>query len=192
MSEGYLREGSLTVEQCVELGPFVEWMYDRLALIRTNSPIKPVTQVHPVTGVETFSRRFFTRRVLRGFNHIRYKPTLQLNGTSKNVKYLPKNVSGFFSPTAIAVWYAGDGTKILDGLGVKFEVTSFSEEGRLHLKDLFMKKHGIRTEIIKSGFSKKGTQQWALKVLAEEYSKFHDLVTQIDLIPTLFAYKLHY
>jgi hypothetical protein len=204
MSDGYLRNGTLTIDQSEKQEKFVKWLYSHLESLRTSSPIKEVTRIHPKTGVKSRSLRFFTRSVLNGFHHMWYKPILgslcplgfrppyasKMQGKGYK-KQLPKSIGCFFNETFISVWFAGDGTKIIGSVGAKFEVTSFTVEERLKLQSLFLTKFGIKTKIISSGVSSKGNTQWALKVPAEEYPKFRDLIIKIDLIPTIFPYKLH-
>ena len=191
MSDGFIRNGILTVDQNVKQKLFVLWLYEKFQHIRTSSPIKEVSRIHPKTKRTSQSLRFFTKAVLNGFHSMWYKPVINKEGVLNYKKKLPKNMSGFFNETFISVWYAADGTKILGSLGAKFEVTSFTIVERLKLKALFFSKFQIKTEIISSGVSKNGNPQWALKIPAKEYPKFRNLITKLDLIPTLFPYKLH-
>ena len=192
MSDGYVtNNGILYVEQSKKQKKFVEWLYDKFKSIRTSSNIKEVIRVHPVTQNKTYSLRFFTKSLLNGVHYMWYRPFKDDNYIIRYKKKLPKNIKCFFNETFISVWFAGDGTKILGSKGAKFEVTTFTVEERLKLKTLFFNKFNIKAVIIKSGISKKGNTQWALKIPASEYSKFRDLITQIDLIPTIFPYKLH-
>lgn len=200
MSDGFIRNGTLTVEQGQKQKRFVHWLYQKLESIRTPGPIQQVTRVHPQTKRLSYSLRFFTRALLQGFHHMWYKPCLNAkhipestleSGVTKYQKKLPQTLSCFFNETFITIWYAGDGTKIKGSLGAKFEVTSLTVEERLKLKDLFFKKFAISTRILKAGISRKGNSQWVLKIIAEDYPKFQALITKMDLIPTLFPYKLH-
>lgn len=187
MSDGYLRGGILTIDQSNKQKSFVNWLYNKLKIVRTSKPIREVTRVHSKTKVKSRSSRFFTRALLHGFQNIWYERI----GVCKYRKKLPKNIGCFFNETFISVWFAGDGTKILGSLGAQFEVSSFTVKERLKLKSLFFTKFGIQTKIISSGISTKGNRQWALKIPAADYPKFRDLITKIDLIPTVFPYKLH-
>ena len=191
MSDGYIRDGVLTVDQSKKQKLFVMWLYTKFQSIRTVSPIKKVVRTQPDNQTKTYSLRFFTRAILKGFHHMWYEPVIHDNKSLKYRKKLPKSIDCFFNENFISVWYAGDGTKILGSIGAKFEVTSFTIEERLRLKNLFLTKFGIKTQIISSGISKKGNRQWALKIGATEYPKFRALITKIDLIPTIFPYKLH-
>ena len=191
MSDGYIRNGILTIEQSKKQERFIKWLYDKFTPIRTSSFIKKVVRVHPKTNLQSYSLRFFTRAVLDGFHYMWYEPIINTKNIQHYRKKLPKTIDCFFNETFISVWYAGDGTKIIGSLGAKFEITNFTIKERLKLKNLFLTKFGITTKIIKSGISKKGNIQWALKVSAEEYPKFRALITKQDLIPTIFPYKLH-
>ena len=191
MSDGYIRNGILTVDQSVKQKCFVLWLYDKFKSIRTPSPIKEVITIHPKSLIKTRSLRFYTKAVLKGFHSMWYEPRVDQKGVIKYKKKLPKSIDCFFNETFISVWYAGDGTKIIGSLGAKFEVTSFTVEERLKLKKLFLTKFNIKTEIISSGLSKKKNPQWALKIPASEYQKFRNLITKQDLISTVFPYKLH-
>jgi LAGLIDADG DNA endonuclease family len=191
MSDGYIRDGILTIDQSVKQKRFITWLYNKFQPIRTSSPIKEVSRIHQKTQVKSRSLRFFTRAILNGFHHMWYKPVVDKNGVINDQKKVPKSIDCFFNETFISIWYAGHGTKIIGSIGATFEVTSFTVEERLKLKALFLTKFDIRTEIISSGLSKKGNPQWALKIPANQYQKFRNLITKRDIIPTIFPYKLH-
>lgn len=192
MSDGYINtKGILQVEQNKKQKKFALWLYEKLKLIVSSSGIKQQIRIHPKTKQKYYSLRFFTKEVLQGFHNIWYKPYKDNSGIIRYKKKLPNNIKCFFNEEFISVWFAGDGTKIIGSLGSKFEVTSFSVEERLKLKNLFFDKFNIKTQIIKSGISKKGTIQWALKIPSNEYYKFRHLITKIDLIPSIFPNKLH-
>jgi hypothetical protein len=191
MSDGYIRSGTLTVDQSIKQERFITWLYDKFEPIRTSGSIKRVERIHSKTQKKSYSLRFYTKAILNGFHHMWYEPTINKKGIQTYKKKLPKNIQCLFNETFISVWYAGDGTKILDSVGAKFEVTSFTVEERLKLKALFLSKFNIHTQIIRSGVSKKGNPQWALKIPSKEYPKFRALITKLDLIPTVFPYKLH-
>ena len=191
MSDGYIRNGVLTVDQSKKQKLFVRWLYTKFKPIRTSSPIKEVIRTQPTNQTKTYSLRFFTRAILKGFHHMWYEPVINKEGSIKYRKKLPKSIDCFFNANFISIWYAGDGTKTIGSIGAQFEVTSFTIEERLKLKNLFFTKFGIQTQIISSGLSKKGNRQWALKINAPEYRKFRAFITKIDVIPTIFTYKLH-
>lgn len=183
MSDGYVKkEGNLTVEQSIAQAKFVMWLYNKFEKLRTSKPPTEVTKNRDGTTFSlNKSLRFNTRNLLHGFHYMWYKP----------IKRLPKNIACFFSPLFISVWYAGDGTKIQTNLGAKFEVTCWTKEERLVLKKLFKQKYNIDVAINRAGQSKTGTEQWTLTINAPDYPKFKALITQYDLIPTLFAYKIY-
>jgi hypothetical protein len=193
MSDGYIRkEGNPSVDQGVDQKKWVMWLFNKFENLRATTLPREVIRKNKKNGKITKSLRFFTRNLLHGFYNIWYKPIDSgSNNPVKQQKRLPKNISCFFSPLFISVWYAGDGTKIQGSLGAKFEVTSWTEEERLCLKKLFKQKYGINTLINRAGQSKLGRTQWTLNINASEYPKFKALITQYDLIPTLFPYKLH-
>lgn len=202
LSDGHIdSNGTLTVEQCVEQLKFVEWMGNEVLPLR--APTSVISKVYgkknvkdPTTGIvvkdpetgkalqESYhkSYRFFTKRILRTYRQIWYP---------KGTKIVPSELALCFTPLLISVWYAGDGTKIIESEGAKFEVTCFTVEDRLLLVRLFKQKHGIVAQINLNGFSKTGNQQYALVIREpESYNKLRDLLTQDPLIPTLFPYKL--
>lgn len=191
MSDGYIRNGILTIDQSQEQKRFVEWLHQKLTSIRTSKTITEVVRTHPKTLKKTHSLRFYTKAVLHGFHHMWYIPYVDKNNVIKYKKGLPKSIACFFNESVITLWYAGDGTKVLGSLGAKFEVTAFTAEERLKLKNLFLKKLGISTEILSSGTSASGHSQWALKIPADQYPQFRNLITKLDLIPTVFPNKLH-
>lgn len=201
MSDGYVRNGVLTIDQSKKQKRFVEWLYHKLDSIRTSTPIKEVVRIHPLEREQereperkkpqSQSLRFYTKAILHGFHYMWYKPYVDKNNMTKYKKGLPKSVACFFNDTFITLWYAGDGTKVLGSVGAKFEVTAFTVEERLQLKSLFLRKLGISTALILSGTSTSGNSQWALKIPADQYPKFRNLITKLDLIPTVFPNKLH-
>jgi hypothetical protein len=212
MSDGYVTNtGNLTVDQTIKQAKFVEWLFQKFETIRTDSPIRNVRRVDKRNNTVTFSARFNTRNLLHGFHSMWYKPSLSFyeeeqnkmaglpsdSATPANLqpitykKSLPKSIHCFFSPAFITIWFAGDGTKIIGSKGAKFEVTNFSPQDRQTLKILFKQKYNISACINRAGFSKTGAQQWTISINAGDYDKFKRLITQIDLIPTLFPHKLH-
>lgn len=191
LSDGYIRNGILTIDQSVKQKRFVMWLYNKLQPVRTSSLIKEVSRIHPNTKTNSRSLRFFTRAVLKGFQHMWYKPDLNKKGFLTYKKQLPKSLNCFFNETLVSVWYAGDGTKTVGSLGAKFEVSCFTVKERLTLKQLFWTKFAIKARIISSGISKKGNKLWALKIPAKDYLKFYVLMTKTDLIVNAFPYKLH-
>ena len=191
MSDGYIRNGCLTVHQGEKQKAFVKWLYEKFQIIRTPQPIKEVIMTHSKTHRQSRSYRFFTRSVLRGFENMWYQVSMDTDGHRKSTKKLPMTIQCFFNETFVTVWFAGDGTKIIGSKGAKFEVTAFTVQERLKLKNLFFTRFGIRAQIISSGLSKSGRRQWALKIPAQDYPQFRNIITKMDLIPNLFPYKLH-
>lgn len=195
MADGYVTpSGSLQVDQSKEQEKFVMWLYEKCASIRTDSPISDVARTDKRTGKKTFSKRFYTKTLLKGFRNMWYKPDIPFinkNGESKYIKRLPKSIACFFNSITISLWFAGDGTKKTDSKGANIEVTAFTPAERQRLKKLFQQKFDIPVKINKAGLSKAGTEQWNLSINASDYQKFRQLITQIDLIPKIFPYKLH-
>ena len=195
MSDGYVDPlGRLTVDQRKEQANFGEWLYHELEPIRTNYPISNVrrTRKSKTRGpINTYSRRFFSRAVLKGFRHMWYKPYTDEPGVVKFRKSLPNSLPCFFNSTFLTLWFAGDGTKTIGHKGAKFEVTNYLPEERQTLKKLFQQKFGLSVNIIRSGVSSSGNTQWAIVVSAQDYPKFRSLITEMDLIPKYFPQKLH-
>jgi hypothetical protein len=226
MGDGYLSsKGILTVDQGEKQRKFVEWLYQKLKPICTETS-QIATVIRKGKNTETKSCRFNTRAVLKEYYSTWYKPVekeststlvepssaelslvqapLPKRGSAlvgltsapevhseKNKKRLPTNIADMFSPLFITVWFACHGTKILGSRGAKFEVTALSVAEREVLKKLFQSKYDISVQINRSGKTEKKNIQWVLAVNSSEYDKFRDLITQFDLIPNLFAYKLH-
>ena len=188
MSDGFLsKKGALQITQSQQQKRFVEWLYNKLRVIRTEYPIQDAKQIQVKTRKPFFISRFNTRCLLHGFCSMWYR----LDENNRSKKKLPESINCFFNATFISVWFAGDGTKIIGSFGAKFEVTAFTAKERQKLKNLFLTKFGIITRIISSGKSTKGRAQWALTIPASEYQKFRALIASIDLIPNVFPYKLH-
>lgn len=190
MSDGFLKNnGILTIEQGQKQKSFVYWLYKKFEILRSEKKIRLRTRLDKRTNRKTYSYIFNTRALLKGFHNIWYKP-IKKGGRVFFQKKLPKNISSFFSIPFITLWFAGDGTKMIGQKGAKFEVTSLTSEERQLLQQLFQQKYNISTKIIRAGQSQKGTIQWTLSIPAPEYDKFRILITQMDLIPNLFPYKL--
>jgi hypothetical protein len=192
MSDGYVnKDGYLQIDQSAQQIKFVQWLYDKLESLRTNTPISQVIRIDKRTNKKTYSNRFHTRNLLKGFHAMWYKPYTDQKGNTKYQKCLPTSFPCFFDSTFITLWFAGDGTKMINQRGAKLEVTSFSPEERKQLQVLFKKKFNISVKINRAGQSKSGKEQWSLCINSGEYEKFRELITQMDLIPTLFSYKLN-
>lgn len=205
MGDGYInKRGILTVDQGEKQKKFVEWLRQKLdPIVTENCTIQEVTRERGKPSLNgssdknknqkktiTKSYRFNTRSVLKDFFNNWYGPDPK--DPSKNKKKLPTNIADLFTPLFIIVWFACDGTNVIGSRGAKFEVTSLSVDERILLKNLFLSKYNINTNIIKSGFSTSRTQQWVLSINSEDYDKFRALITQYDLIEKLFSYKLQF
>lgn len=215
MADGYVnKNGGLQVDQSDKQQKFVGWLYNQLKSLRTNTAINTKIRNDKRSQTQTYSKSFQTKAVLQGFRHMWYKPCLIPSGNTcsppkeigevqnpesllrepRKIKYrkvLPKSLPCIFNATFLTLWFAGDGTKMHDQRGAKFEVTSLTAPERNQLKLLFKIKFDLSVQINRAGVNKNGTEQWTLCINAPEYDKFRDLITQMDLIPTLFSYKLH-
>lgn len=192
MSDGYVNKfGSLQVDQGSDQEKFVKWMYEKLKPLCTDNGPQLVIRTDKRKNNQTQSYRFNTKRLLCGFGSMWYRSETDSNGKPVRRKTLPKSINCFFNSTFVTLWFAGDGTNEKDCRAAKIEVTAFSPKERVQLQKLFYDKFEIKTDINKAGRSKTGTDQWVLRIPADEYDKFRDVITKIDLIPTLFPYKLH-
>ena len=191
MSDGYVSMlGSLQIHHSSKQEKFAEWLYNILRDYRTDCPMKKTERLDPRTNKVYSTVRFNTKNNLKEYRDLWYKPYVDESGKVCYRKTLPDSIDSFFGPIFVTLWFAGDGTKILSHRGAKFEVSSFSALERLRLKELFKLKYDIETSINRAGVSKKGNSQWTLNIKAQDYSKFHSLITQIDLIPKVFPHKL--
>lgn len=190
MSDGYVTpNGSLHVQHSIKQRKFVEWIYDHVAVLRTQNPIRILNRVDKRSNTQFTVCKFQTRNVLKGFHLMWYKKS-KVGNKIRYTKRLPASFPCFLSPTFVSVWFAGDGTRMIGQRGAKFEVTSFTPEERVYLKQLFKTKFDIEAKILRAGKSKAGTLQWTLSITASEYEKFRTLITQMDLIPRFFPQKL--
>ena len=191
MSDGQSKLPFGELEQSIKQRLFVEWLYEKLQI-----PIQNRVYIDKRSGKKSSSLQFQTRS--KGFRSMWYKPLAKR-------KSLPSSIDCFFSIPFVTVWFAGDGTKLKRSLligqrGAKFEVTYFTPEERLKLKQLFKLKFNINAKILRAGQSKKGLGLWSPKGgLAGAGShghyqfmhhKFRTLITQMDLISRIFPYKL--
>lgn len=202
MSDGYVNNsGILTVDQSKQQEKFVEWLYEKLKDLRTDSPIQKVSRTtffseakkgyNSKNQKKSYSLRFSTKNFLVGFHRMWYKPYINEKGVTVFKKSLPKRIDGFFNPTFLALWFAGDGTKIKGSIGAKFEVTALTSDERKTLQKLFKRKFNIEVKINKAGISRAKNQQWTLNINASEYQRFRSLITEMDLIERYFPQKLH-
>lgn len=192
MSDGYVNNsGILTVDQSKQQEKFVEWLYEKLKDVRTDSPIQKVSRTHSKTQKQSYSLRFSTKNLLVGFHKMWYKPYINEKGVTVFKKSLPKRIDGFFNSTFLTLWFAGDGTKIKGSIGAKFEVTALTSDERKTLQKLFKRKFNIEVKINKAGISRANNQQWSLNINSSEYQKFRSLITKMDLIERYFPQKLH-
>lgn len=191
MSDGYVNQrGCLTVDQGVHQENFVEWLSKVFGEIRTDHEIQIVCRQRKGKN-PTYSKRFNTKSLLKGFHKMWYTPYTDINGKAGFKKRLPKSLNCFFNSTFLTLWFAGDGTKIIGSQGVKIEVTNYTPKERLRLKALFKQKFQIEAKINKAGRSKTGTEQWTININAEDYPKFRSLILKMDLIQNIFPHKLH-
>lgn len=192
--DGFLnKNGTLTVEQGKDQLNFVEWMFKKLKPFCTSTrEIVGVYKTNKETKQkELRSYRFNTRAWFKDYHKNWYQlQELAQGHTPSFVKKLPVDIDKMFTPLFITVWFACDGTKTIGSQGAKIDVTAYTVEERKVLKDLFFTKYQISAKINSQGLSKKNTEQWALCILASDYSKFYNLITQDSLIPTLFPNKL--
>lgn len=190
MSDGYISpSGSLQVQHSIKQRKFVEWLYEYFKILCTNTPIRTQNRLDPRSNTKFTVCRFQTRNVLKGFRSMWYKKS-KVGDKIQYIKHLPSSLVCFFNSTFISVWFAGDGTKMTGQRGAKFEVTCFTPEERLQLKQLFKTKFNINAKILRAGKSEAGTPQWTLAIGTVDYEKFRTLITKIDLIPRLFPHKL--
>ena len=191
MSDGYLNEqGTLQLRQCLDQSKFFDWLYEKLKTIRTETPIHTSKNPDKRTEAVTYSRGFSTRALLKGFHSMWYKPNPN-PGKPRFIKKLPNSIKAIMSPTVLTLWFAGDGTKIKESRGAKIEVTSFTVEERLKLQSLLDEKLQLPVEVNKAGTADSGTPQWTINFNAPSYTRFRELITQIDLIENVFPNKLH-
>lgn len=218
MSDGYVSVGGgIQVDQSKKQAKFVEWLYDELSPLCTDSSssslshhqrgtkgkpalgceakgevgIKVKSRIDKRSGNATESSSFQTRNLAKGFRRMWYESYTDEKGRIKNRKVLPKSLPCFFNSTFLTLWFAGDGTKMKGQRGAKFEATAFTPSDRKRLQHLFKAKFDINVQINRAGVSRSGTEQWTININSPEYDKFRSLITEIDLIPSLFPDKLH-
>lgn len=183
--------GGVQVMQCLAQLKWVQWMYDRLRVLRSETPINANQKiVDPRTKKTTYSCRFTTLPgFTKGFRHMWYKPDPTQNG--KCLKSLPKSIKAIMNPTVLTLWYAGDGTKIIGSKGAKIEVTGFTIQERIDLKSTLEQKLGLEVKLNKAGTAGSGKEQYTLNFNADTYQEFRECTNKYDLIQTLFPDKLH-
>lgn len=187
-------QGSLRVRQSTKQRKWVEWMYQELRTLCTDSGIQDKVMTDTRTQTKTPFSRFYTRALLKGFRSMWYVPDPKKStqtGDNNFRKVLPKGIRGILCPTVLTLWFAGDGTKIIGRRGAKYEVTNFTVEERLLLQSLLKEKFGLDTCINKAGKSKTGTAQYTLNFNRDTYLKFREYTAKFGLIQSLFPYKLH-
>lgn len=157
---GYIMSNNWINQNTKQKHLFVKWLYEKFKI-----PLKN------------------TRDICESFRSIWYKPTKSIPIKRKR---LPSTIACFFTIPFVTLWFAGNGTKITGQRSIKFEVTSWTPEERLLLKQLFKTQFNINGKILRAGISK-----WVLVIGGREYSKFRTIITQMDLIPRFFPQKLY-
>nr|AAL34376.1 unknown [Lobochlamys segnis] len=194
MGDGHVRDvGNLTVEHGPHQRKFAEWLLAYMApiCIKNRELSKSYNDDNTVK-----SYRFNTQNVLKNYHSNWYK-VVEIVKNKKGIdkpkykKHLPNNIQELFTPLFIAVWYACDGTATLTHVSGKFEVTAFTEEERAILKNLFLTKYDIKSQINRSGFSASGTPQYSLVIAANSFERFRRVISKdTTLIQDLLPYKL--
>lgn len=157
---GYIMSNNWMNQSAKQKRIFIKWLYKKFQI-----PLKN------------------TQDICESFRGMWYKPRGNIHGKRKS---LPSTIACFFSIPFVTLWFAGNGTKITGQHSIKFEVTYWTPEERMLLKQLFKTQFNINGRILRAGVSK-----WILVIGSREYSKFRTIITQMDLIPRFFPQKLY-
>nr|AYC65758.1 hypothetical protein [Udotea sp. TZ0819] len=161
---GYIMSNDLMNQNTKQKRLFVKWLYEKFKI-----PLKN------------------TRDICKSFRRMWYKTRGNIDrNRNRKRKSLPSTIACFFTIPFVTLWFAGNGTKITGQRGIKFEVTYWTPQERLLLKQLFKSQFNINGKILRAEISK-----WIFVIGGKEYSKFRTLITQMDLIPRFFPHKLY-
>ena len=173
----------MQVEQAAKQQEYVVWLHNQLnSLVSGN--ISQVRRVHSKTKKESFSCRFYTKKVFTELGSIFYTP----EGTkTKRKKILPDNFEQLLNPIVLAIWFMDDGGKSQSTPKAAYiNATSFSPEERVQIKKAFLSVFKLKINIHKAG----GNNQFNFYIPAESYFPFYDIVYPIiRLVPSM-TYKL--
>lgn len=157
IGDGYLYEnGRLQIDQEIEQRNFVYWLYNKLENLASGE-IKTVKRIHPKTKKESFSCRFYTKKMFKELSSLFYNS----NEKGKRKKVVPKYLEEFLDPIALAVWFMCDGTKYQSApKGVYINASSFSKLEQSQIQQSFSSVFGLTVNIHEAGFSQTGRQQF--------------------------------
>ena len=187
ISDGYLyKDGRLQVEQGSEQKEFVYWLHNQLKSLAAGE-VKCVKKTHSKTKLETYSYRFYTKKIFQDL-----VSQIYLVKEGKRTKIVPKNLEQFLNPTVLAVWFMGDGTRYLSApKGAYINAISFSNQEQLKIQQAFLFVFKLTINIHKAGKSQDGKPQYNFFVVADSYDKFFEMVYPIvSQVPSM-LYKLN-
>jgi hypothetical protein len=183
LGDGYLyKDGRLQVEQARSHEQYVLWLFDQLYSL-VSGPISSVKRTHPKTKKESFSCRFYTKKIFLDLEAIFYRNSF---GT-KRKKIVPTNLETLLDPVVLAIWFLDDGGKAQNTPKAAYiNATSFSEAERTQIQTAFLNVFNLKINIQKAG----GNNQWNFYIPTNSYDRFYMLVyPTVSLIPSM-MYKL--
>lgn len=170
----------LQVEHSIQQASYVEWKHS--VFTNVAGKISDVSRVHPKTGVDSTSKRFYTNKSFQDLEPLFYKT----EGGERR-KVIPPGIGDLLDPVSLATWYMDDGGKAQNTpKGAYINVSSFSEPKRELLRDSVNTVFGLKTRLHKAG----GNNQWNIYVPAESYDKFKEIVSPtVSQVPGM-LYKI--
>lgn len=184
LGDGYLyKDGRLQVEQSMNHQQYLEWLYSELLNLSGKLSLN-IKRIHPKTGKDSFSCRFYTLKCFTTLEYIFYK---KLNNEKKRTKVVPIQIEQFLDPVALAVWFMDDGGKAQNTKRAAYiNATSFTSSERVLLQKAVQNVFGLKINIQKAG----GNNQYNFYIPASSYEKFCEIVLPTVLLIPEMAYKL--
>jgi hypothetical protein len=170
----YPRKGIIQLEQCVEHGEYLFWLFENLKSYTTGKSPSLVKRLDKRNGKSTHSYRFYTRAL---FHH--WRPYFY---HENGVKKLPENFEECLDSTALAVWFLDDGGRS-SGVqtGVFLTVDNYTQNEIEIIQHTLINGFHIHTRCHRSGKSKSGTIQKRLSITGDNYKRFVDTVSPLIL-----------
>lgn len=182
LGDGYLyKDERLQIQQASRNINYVKWSYTVLESL-VSGKISNVARTHPKTGKNSYSCRFYTKKVFTKNESFFYIQTE--NGRKK---IIPTNFQDLLDPCVLAVWFMDDGGKAQNTIRAAYiNVTGFTCAQHTQIQKALMNVFGLKVTIQKAG----GNKQYNVYIPAGSYTLFYNLVyPTIKQVPDM-MYKL--
>jgi ubiquinol-cytochrome c reductase cytochrome b subunit len=151
-AHGEKRQGGngtrITFQQESIHNSYAFWLHSKISELGYCS--SKIPQIQTRLGKNGVVRKFvrFRTWTYTSFNFIHNE--FYLYQKDQLVKRVPKTISIYLTPLALAIWIMDDGSKV--GKGLKFATNSFSYQDCLLLSKVLFDKYGLKTSIHSTGY----------------------------------------